>query len=225
MGDRPHALGGCPNTSDGRIAQLSHRAFRLASICRLQAVAGCVPQMNRGGFITGPEQIDEEGSARYRWCSSLAQSPKHPDGNAIARIARPVQHSRALLAGLLAASAAAEAAITAVVMRPIFARHADVQDDLHFRRRTQLQGGLPITIWPYSPFTDAMVGRTARDSKNRRISAMSPDAMRFPMVTTVTLTIRRQRLPDRPKSRLPAAPKATSASHASSLPLGSSSDQ
>jgi hypothetical protein len=159
MGDRPHALGGCPNTSDGRIAQRltylgKHRAFRWASICRLQAVDGCVPQMNRGGFITGHEQMDEEGSARYRWCSSLAQSPKHPDGNAIARIARPVQHSRALLAGLLAASAAAEAAITAVVMRPIFARHADVRDDLRFRRRTQLQSGLLITIWPYSPFTD-----------------------------------------------------------------------
>jgi hypothetical protein len=40
------------------------------------------------------------------------------------------------------------------VMRPIFARHADVQDDLRFRRRTQLKSGLPITIWPYSPFTD-----------------------------------------------------------------------
>src|ERR1700685_4020749 len=46
-------------------------------------------------------------SNRYRWCSSLAQSPKHPDGNAIARIARPVQHSGALLARLLAATAAA----------------------------------------------------------------------------------------------------------------------
>ena len=131
-----------------------HRAFRWASICRLQAVHGCVPQMSRGGFITGHDQMDEEGSARYRWCSSLAQSPKHPDGNTIARIAHPVQHFRALLARLLAASAAAEAAITAVVMRPIFARHADVQDDLRFRRRTQLKSGLPITIWPYSPFTD-----------------------------------------------------------------------
>lgn len=159
MGDRPHALGGCPNTSDGRIAQRltylgKHRAFRWASICRLQAVDGCVPQMNWSRVITGHEQMDEEGSARYRWCSSLAQSPKHPDGNAIARIARLVQHFRALLARLLAASAAAEAAITAVVMRPIFARHADVQDDLRFRRRTQLKSGLPITIWPYSPFTD-----------------------------------------------------------------------
>jgi hypothetical protein len=89
VGDRPHALGGCPNTSDGRIAQRltylgKHRAFRWASTCRLQASDGCVPQMSRGGFITGHEQMDEEGSARYRWCSSLAQSPKHPDGNTIA---------------------------------------------------------------------------------------------------------------------------------------------
>jgi len=41
-----------------------------------------------------------------------------------------------------------------VVMRHIFARHADVQNDLRFRRHTQLQGSQPITIWPYSPFTD-----------------------------------------------------------------------
>ena len=41
-----------------------------------------------------------------------------------------------------------------VVMRHIFARHADVQSGLRFRHRNQLQGGLPITIWPYSPFTD-----------------------------------------------------------------------
>jgi hypothetical protein len=41
-----------------------------------------------------------------------------------------------------------------LVMRHIFPRHADVQSGLRFRRRNQLQGGLPITIWPYSPFTD-----------------------------------------------------------------------
>jgi hypothetical protein len=41
-----------------------------------------------------------------------------------------------------------------VVMRHIFARHADVQNDLRFRRRTPLQNGLPITNWPYSPYTD-----------------------------------------------------------------------
>jgi hypothetical protein len=41
-----------------------------------------------------------------------------------------------------------------VVTRHIFARHADVQNDLRFRRHTQLQGDLPITIWPYSPFAD-----------------------------------------------------------------------
>jgi hypothetical protein len=41
-----------------------------------------------------------------------------------------------------------------VVIRHIFAGHADIQNDLRFRRRTQTQSGLPITIWPYSPFTD-----------------------------------------------------------------------
>jgi hypothetical protein len=43
-----------------------------------------------------------------------------------------------------------------VVMRHISGRHADVQNGLRFRRRTQLQNGLPITIWPYSSFTDTM---------------------------------------------------------------------
>jgi hypothetical protein len=42
-----------------------------------------------------------------------------------------------------------------VVVRHVFARHADVQNDLRFRSRTQLQRGLPITIWPYSPYTDS----------------------------------------------------------------------
>jgi hypothetical protein len=36
-----------------------------------------------------------------------------------------------------------------VVMRHIFARHADVQSGLRFRRSQ-----LPITIWPYSSFTN-----------------------------------------------------------------------
>src|ERR1700683_1839477 len=42
-----------------------------------------------------------------------------------------------------------------VVIRRVFARDADVQNGLRFRRRTQLQNGLPITIWPYSPYTDS----------------------------------------------------------------------
>src|SRR3954469_22019230 len=33
------------------------------------------------------------------------------------------------------------------------ARHANVQNDLRFRPRA-LQNGAPITIWPYSSFTD-----------------------------------------------------------------------
>src|SRR5437764_1185632 len=33
------------------------------------------------------------------------------------------------------------------------ARHANVQNDLRFHRRA-LQNGAPITIWPYSSFTD-----------------------------------------------------------------------
>ena len=40
------------------------------------------------------------------------------------------------------------------VMPHIGARNFDVQNDLHFRRHAQLHNGLPITIWPYSSFTD-----------------------------------------------------------------------
>jgi hypothetical protein len=66
MGDRPHALGGW-NTSDRRTARRltyrgNHRVFRcVSSICWLQAVDECVPQMNRGRVIAGHEQGDEEG--------------------------------------------------------------------------------------------------------------------------------------------------------------------
>src|ERR1700693_4043297 len=40
-----------------------------------------------------------------------------------------------------------------VVTPHIAARNTDVQNDLRFRRHTQLQNGLPI-IWPYASFTD-----------------------------------------------------------------------
>jgi hypothetical protein len=84
MGDRPHALGRCPNTSDGRIAQRltylgKHRAFRRASICRLQGVDGCVPQMNRSRVITGHEQMDEEGFQQIslvQLVSAIAEAPR-----------------------------------------------------------------------------------------------------------------------------------------------------
>lgn len=41
-----------------------------------------------------------------------------------------------------------------VVTPHVAARNTDVRNDLRFRRDTQLQNGLPITIWPYSSFTD-----------------------------------------------------------------------
>jgi hypothetical protein len=41
-----------------------------------------------------------------------------------------------------------------VVTPHIAARDTDVQNDLRFRRHTQLQNGSQITIWPYSSFTD-----------------------------------------------------------------------
>jgi hypothetical protein len=88
VGDRPHALGGCPNTSDtdSPAANLSRQAPCLSVGLDLPAAGErrVRPADESGGFITGHDQMDEEGSARYRWCSSLAQSPKHPDGNTIA---------------------------------------------------------------------------------------------------------------------------------------------
>jgi hypothetical protein len=41
-----------------------------------------------------------------------------------------------------------------VVAPRIAARNPDARNELRFRRDTQLQNGLPITIWPYSSFTD-----------------------------------------------------------------------
>jgi hypothetical protein len=41
------------------------------------------------------------------------------------------------------------------VVTPHMTAHADVQNDLRFRRHTPLQNGSPITLWPYSSFTDA----------------------------------------------------------------------
>ena len=42
------------------------------------------------------------------------------------------------------------------IMAPhIAARNAEVQNDLRFRRHIRLQNGSPITLWPYSSFTDA----------------------------------------------------------------------
>jgi hypothetical protein len=42
------------------------------------------------------------------------------------------------------------------VMSHIGARNLDVQNDLRFRRHSQSQNGQPITLWPYSSFTDTL---------------------------------------------------------------------
>jgi hypothetical protein len=116
LGDRPsrsRRVSKHVGRPDSPAANLSRQApvpFGVASICWLQAVDGRVPQMNRSRFIAGHEQMDEEGSVRDRRCSLLAQSPKHPDGNDLARMS-----SSALPCALLARlpAAAEEAAVAA----------------------------------------------------------------------------------------------------------------
>jgi len=67
---------------DSPAANLSRQAACLSASPRFatsRRFDGCVLQMNLSCVVIGYEPTNEEGSARYRRCSSLSQPPKHPD--------------------------------------------------------------------------------------------------------------------------------------------------
>ena len=114
-----------------------------------------------------------------------------------------------------------------VVTPHIAARNTDVQNDLRFRRHTQLQNGLPITFghirhspiqrhWTFlrartkvpqhvrhcNVWFTKRCARSRESLKLRRIMVTSQDAERSPMATTVTPRTMRRWLPDRRKSQV-----------------------